>query len=290
MAAETGSIKRNEGEEMFFPDIITYAFVGAAGTGKSQRAQMVAALLEADYIIDDGLIIYKGRIVCGKSAKSERNQISAIRRALFEFDDHREEVLKFFAKASPCSLMVIGTSENMVSKILRKLNMNPPTRIVRIEEVSTPEEIAKARSERFKKGQHVIPVSHVLVRKNFAGKLVGQLRVFWRSMDNREGEKTIVRPPFSFFGNVHIEPEAIKQIVTYIALRMSQVARVDEVNIAPREESISIELVIAVTVGEKSFVDVASSLRERIAVSVRYFTGIDVKSVGVSVMEVLIGE
>jgi hypothetical protein len=274
--------------EGVFSDIVTYAFVGAAGTGKSQRAQMVAAMLDADYIIDDGLIIYKGRIVCGKSAKSERNQISAIRRAMFEFDDHREEVLRFFSKAAPCSVMVIGTSENMVLKILKKLNMNPPMRAVRIEEVSSPEEIAKARSERFKKGQHVIPVSHVLVRKNFAGKLVGQLRVFWRAMDNREGEKTIVRPPFSFYGEVHIDPQAIEQIVTYIALRMSQVERVDEVDITPRDESISIEVGIAVTVGEKSFLEIASALKERVAVSIRYFTGIDVKGVDVSVLEVII--
>ena len=47
----------------------TYAFVGAAGTGKSQRAQSVAAIVDAEYIIDDGLVIFKGSIVCGKSAK-----------------------------------------------------------------------------------------------------------------------------------------------------------------------------------------------------------------------------
>jgi hypothetical protein len=30
----------------------------------------------------------------------ERNQISAIRSALFEFDDHRKEVMDFFSKAA----------------------------------------------------------------------------------------------------------------------------------------------------------------------------------------------
>ena len=75
----------------FIPGVKTSAFVGPAGTGKSQRAQLVASLVNADFIIDDGLVIHKGSIVCGKSAKSERNQISAIRRALFEFDDHRRD-------------------------------------------------------------------------------------------------------------------------------------------------------------------------------------------------------
>ena len=123
----------------------TYAFIGSAGTGKSQRAQLVASLLNADYIIDDGLVIHKGSIICGKSAKSERNQVSAIRRALFEFDDHRNEVVAFFAKTAPCSLMIIATSDNMAMRIIKKLGLNQPSRIITIEEVATPQEIAKAR-------------------------------------------------------------------------------------------------------------------------------------------------
>ncbi len=265
-----------------------YAFVGAAGTGKSQRAQSVASIVDADYIIDDGLVIYKGSIVCGKSAKSERNQISAIRRALFEFDDHRDEVMDFFSKP-PCSLMIIATSDDMVMRIIKKLKLPLPERVIRIEEIAAPEEISKARRERFTKGKHVIPVSHVLVRKNFAGKLVGQLRVFWKSKDNHEGEKTIVRPPFSFYGEVHIEPEAIEDLVTFIAGRTAQVAKVVEVDVSPEnEESLSITIKIAASLGEKNFVTLATLVKERTAVSVRYFTGVNVKNVDVIITEVLI--
>lgn len=267
----------------------TYAFIGSAGTGKSQRAQLVASLLNADYIIDDGLVIHKGSIICGKSAKSERNQVSAIRRALFEFDDHRNEVVAFFAKTAPCSLMIIATSDNMAMRIIKKLGLHQPSRIITIEEVATPQEIAKARRERFSKGQHVIPVSHVLVRKNFAGKLVGQLRIFWKSKDKSEGEKTIVRPPFSFYGEVHIDPEAIEQLVTFIATRTNQVAKVTEVSVKPEEEGrLSIEIKITVTLGDKPFIKLAASVKERIALSVSYFTGLDVKNVDVIISEVLI--
>ena len=268
--------------------VTTYAFVGAAGTGKSQRAQSVASLVDADFIIDDGLVIYKGSIVCGKSAKSERNQISAIRRAIFDFDDHRKEVMDFFAKTAPCSLMIIATSDDMIMKIIKKLKLPLPTKVIRIEDIAAPEEISKARRERFTKGKHVIPVSHVLVRKNFAGKLVGQLRVFWKSKDNHEGEKTIVRPPFSFYGDVHIEPQAIEELVTFIAGRTSQVAKVVEVNVTPEnEESISITIKIAASLGDKNFLTLASLVKERTAVSVRYFTGINIKNVDVIITEVL---
>ncbi|NLD04993.1 MAG: hypothetical protein GX672_03715 [Synergistaceae bacterium] len=269
--------------------VTTYAFVGAAGTGKSQRAQSVASIIDADYIIDDGLVIHKGSIVCGKSAKSERNQISAIKRALFEFEDHRKEVMDFFSNAAPCTLMIIATSDDMIIRIIKKLKLPLPEKMVRIEDVAAPEEIDKARKERFTKGKHVIPVSHVLVRKNFAGKLVGQLRVFWKSKDNHEGEKTIVRPPFSFYGEVHIEPQAIEDLVTFIAGRTSQVAKVLEVNVSPEnEESLSITIKIAASIGDKNFVSLANLIKERTAVSVRYFTGINVKNVDVIIMEVLI--
>ena len=266
--------------------ITTSAFVGAAGTGKSQRAQLVASLLDADYIIDDGLVIYKGSIVCGKSAKSERNQVSAIRRALFEFEDHRREVISYFRTAAPARVMVIATSDDMALKILRRLGMPSPSQIVHIEDVATPEEILKARNERFNKGQHVIPVSHVLVRKNFAGKLVGQLRVFWKSKDKREGEKTIVRPPFSFYGNVHIEPEAIEELVSFISGRTVQIAKVNEVSVTPDDDALHIEVKIVATLGDKKLIDVASLLKNRIATSLRYFTGLDVRGVDVIISEV----
>lgn len=282
MSGKTASEKQYD-----FSNMKTYAFVGSAGTGKSQRALMVALTLGADFIIDDGLVIYKGSIVGGKSAKSERNQVSAIRRAMFEFDDHRREVQDFFESAGPSTLMVIGTSEGMVGKILRKLGMPAPDKIVHIEEVSSAEEIAKARHERFNKGQHVIPVSHVLVRKNFAGKLVGRLRVFWKSKGNKEGEKTIVRPPFSFFGDVNIEPEAIEQMASFIATRTAQVDRVLSLSVTSANGGIIIELNIAANIGEKNLVALASLVRERIVVSVRYFTGIDVKKVNVNISEVI---
>lgn len=269
--------------------VTTYAFVGAAGTGKSQRAQLVASLVDADYIIDDGLVIHKGSIVCGKSAKSERNHISAIRRALFEFSDHRKEVIDFFTNAAPCSLMIIATSDDMIMRIIRKLTLPFPSRLIRIEDIAAPEEISKARRERFSKGKHVIPVSHLLVQKNFAGKLVGQLRVFWKSKDNHEGEKTIVRPPFSFYGEVHIDPEAIKQLVMFVATRSAQVAKVTEINVSPREEErLSISVKITVSLGDKTFLTLATLLKEKISVSVRYFTGLDVKNVDVIITEVLI--
>jgi uncharacterized alkaline shock family protein YloU len=268
-------------------DMRVFAFVGPAGTGKSQRAQFVADYLDAAYIVDDGLVIRRATIMCGKSAKTERNQIRAIRRALFEYGDHRTAVVDFLRKARPRSIMIIATSDEMASKIIKKLGLPSPVRTVRIDEVATPEEIDRARRERSSKGQHVIPVSHVQVSKNFAGKLVGRLRVLWRSSVPYDGEKTIVRPPFSFYGNVRIEPGAIEQLCSYVAGRQPQVDKVSDVDVSPDdEEQLRISLGIVVSSGQKSIMETARSVRLSVASSVRYFTGLDVISVDVNVVGV----
>ena len=128
------------------------AFVGPAGTGKSQRAQMVAQENEVDFLIDDGLVISKGRIMAGKSAKSERNLVRAIRRALFQFPDHRKAVRAFLQKSAPCKIMIIATSISMAEKITRALELPSPELIIDITEVASPEEIINARRERHEKG------------------------------------------------------------------------------------------------------------------------------------------
>lgn len=272
---------------VLFKEIKVFAFVGSAGTGKSQRAQFVADYLDADYIIDDGLVIRRATIMCGKSAKTERNQIRAIRRALFEYDDHRKTVMDFFAAAAPCSVMIIATSEGMAERIIKKLELPAPSRIIRIEEVATPEEIARARRERHSKGQHVIPVSHVLVRKNFAGKLVGRLRVLWRPKTPYDGEKTIVRPPFSFYGEVHIEPEAIEQLASYLASREAQIPMVTATRVfTASDDSINIDVDIKFSPGPKNIIMISEQARQRVAKSVSYFTGLDVCKVNVNVVGV----
>ena len=77
--------------------------------------------------------------------------------------------------------------------------------------------------------------------------------------------------------------------MSFIATRTSQVAKVTEVNVSPEEEEkLSIGIKIAVSLGDKSFLNVAALVKERIAVSIRFFTGLDVKTVDVNIAEVII--
>ena len=115
-----------------------YAFVGPAGTGKSHRATHVAKQHGIDYIIDDG-------------AKSEINRLRAIKRAIFEYPEHRDEVVNYLIKHTPKKLMILATSTGMIDKITARLGLNSPVRTIEITEISTQEEINAALRERREK-------------------------------------------------------------------------------------------------------------------------------------------
>ena len=66
-------------------------------------------------------------------------------------------------------------------------------------------------------------------------------------------------------------------------------AKVNEVKVTPEEEEgLHIEIKLTVTLGDKKFISIANLVKERIAVSLRYFTGLDVKTVDVIIAEVKI--
>ncbi|MDD3513600.1 MAG: hypothetical protein PHV21_06325 [Synergistaceae bacterium] len=264
------------------------AFVGPAGTGKSQRAQMVAMENEVDYIIDDGLVIAKGRIMVGKSAKAEKNLVRAIRRALFQFPEHRKAVLAFFQKKQPKKLMIIATSISMAEKITRALRLPYPEMIIDITEVASAEEIINARRERHEKGQHVIPASRTQIRKNFAGKLVGHLRGLFKSVDKEDGERTIVRPPFSFFGELTIESSAILDLVRHVLSSNPQITEVKDIRVRYKDDAISMEIALQVIPGKMDFHRLGVVNQKRVASAVSYFTGMDVDGVDVHIVEVML--
>ena len=109
-----------------------YALVGSSGTGKSHRAMAVAQELSCDAIIDDGLLIAGSRIVAGRSAKREATKTAAVRRAVFRLPVMywKSEGLE---NLTPSRLLVLGTSEGMIKRIISRLGLPEPVAIVNIE-------------------------------------------------------------------------------------------------------------------------------------------------------------
>lgn len=196
-----------------------YALTGESGTGKSFHALQTAKQNNIEYMIDDGLFIGKGKIIAGKSAKAENNMITSVKRAVFMFDDSREEVKQAIKAENPPSVLILGTSQKMVDRIAATLDLEKIERYIDIHEVATEEEIKIAKNMREKQGKHIIPVPAFEVKKRFSGYFLDPIKVFFRLNDNyvHEDNKTIIRPTYSYFGEYTISPNVVEDICEYAA-------------------------------------------------------------------------
>ena len=72
--------------------ITVYALVGESGTGKSFRAKLLTQKYGIELLIDDGLLIRDDKILAGHSAKREKTFLGAVKVAVFDDKEHRDEV------------------------------------------------------------------------------------------------------------------------------------------------------------------------------------------------------
>ena len=268
--------------------IQVYAFVGPAGTGKSHRATHVAKQNGIDFIIDDGLVISRGRILAGRSAKSEINRLRAIRRAIFEYPEHRDEVVRYLTKHPPEKLMILATSEDMIGKITARLGLNAPVKTIHITDISTSEEIEAALRERREKKQHVVPVAKAQIQQNFAGKLVSQIRGFFRGRDKNENSSTIVKPLFSFNGKVTIESDAILDLCRRLLELREHVRKIREIDLETYDDKIELSVELDLNLGNMSALSIAKTLQRKLRMGLSYFTGMEIKQVNIRVNEIFL--
>ena len=196
------------------------ALVGPSGTGKSHRALMVARQNKADAIIDDGILIKDNKIIAGHSAKREASKIMAIRRAVFVVPGHASEVKNAIKQVKPDRILILGTSENMVHKIDKVLDLPPISKIINIADIATKAEIAKAQFYRLKEGKHIIPVPTIELKPHFSGYLIDPIQSFFKKSSTKRrrlGEKSIVRPIFSYYGRLIIDDSAILAIIKHLS-------------------------------------------------------------------------
>ena len=224
-------------------DIKVYAFVGPSGTGKSYRAQMVASEYDIKYIIDDGILVKNNDIVAGTSAKKAPTKIETIKRALFQNEEQRKEMVKAFNKLKPKSVLILGTSDKMVKEIAKNLELPQIEKTIYITDVATEEEINNARRVRTTEGKHVIPVPTFEIKKDFSGFLLDPLQIF-KSKGSGEkpyiSEKSIIRPTFSYMGNYTISDTVFRQIIEYIASKTDSITSIIRVRVNKTENGPSI--------------------------------------------------
>ena len=231
--------------------IKTYAFVGPSGTGKSYRAQMVASERGINYIIDDGLLIKENEVIAGVSAKKAATKIETVKKALFNNQDEADEIKKAFRKYRPESILILGTSDNMIKKIRENLGLPELTETIYITDVATEEEMQEAKRIRQTQGKHVIPVPTFEIKKDFSGFILDPLQIFKsKGKDEKPyiSEKSIIRPTFSYLGKFVISDTVFRQIVEYLVMRTVGLYKANRVRIDKIGENEGISVYVEVVV------------------------------------------
>lgn len=265
------------------------AFVGPSGTGKSHRALNIAHEYKIESIIDDGLLIKGTRILAGVSAKREENKIQAVKRAIFYYTDHTENVKASIKKYNIQSILIIGTSDKMIFTICKKLEIPIPSQIIRIENVATPYEMKKARKSRIKEGKHIIPVSTIELRPHFTGILVDLphhlLNARKRKSLERVAEKSIVRPAFSFYGKLSLSDYVIIDIIRIILDKNNNIAKISKLKIR-RSPNVNIGMTINLELNlfyGINIIDTIKQIQDKIKRKVEFMTAMPVKEINVQV-------
>lgn len=255
--------------------------VGPSGTGKSQRAILVAREYGINTMIDDGLLIHEGRLVAGTSAKREDTMMAAVRRAIFEDEDHASEVRQALRALDPDRILVLATSERMVDHIIKELGLPQPWKTVAIEDVASSEEIARARQARKQRGTHVIPAPTFEVQPSFAGYLVNPLRLFRRGKSRRRAEvieKSVVRPTYSSLGQFYISENVLLEIARAASRETGGVHQVNRASLEIGEGNVSFQLGVTVDYGY-NIRRVLEAVRARVHHMVEHMTALNIESI-----------
>ncbi|MFA6074634.1 MAG: hypothetical protein WCV63_11150 [Negativicutes bacterium] len=223
------------------------ALIGTSGTGKSHRAIKLAHREGLNAVIDDGLLISEGKILAGCSAKKETNKMKAVRRAIFDDAEHLSEVRnKIKVTPSISGILVLGTSENMINRIVAALELPAVEKWIDIENETTKQDRIYAYNRRFIYGEHVVPLPYVELQETWADIFDRTFQVvFGLGKRKKHYEKTIVKTKFSYLGKITIADVVLVEIVKRLLLDETCVTGTSDVKIYSSKDD-----------DDKTFVDI----------------------------------
>ncbi|MBR0373358.1 MAG: hypothetical protein IJH91_02385 [Mogibacterium sp.] len=272
------------------------SFTGKSGTGKSYQATRLCRIKNIEAIIDDGLLIYKNRIVAGQSAKKSPTKAGAMRAALFEYDDQREAVQAKLRELAPEKLLVIGTSDRMVDWITDRLEIPSASERVYIEELTTEDEREIAGESRHVRGEHVIPAPIGQLKREFAGYFINPVRMI-RGMTMNDGplvhghatDRTVVRPQFSYFGTFQISENCIGDIIKIAA--ESYTDRIKVLGHYHNGNTHALTVVIEVRIHETAdIIDLCKALQKEVSTQIEHMTSFQMNRVNIEIKEIELAE
>lgn len=270
----------------------TIAFVGPSGTGKSHRAGLVARQNGADAIIDDGLLISANRVIAGVSAKKAPTKLASVRQALFVDPKSAAAVSRAIKNRSLECIMILGTSDGMVKKIAEALALPPIEKIIRIEDIATPQEMEAAQNMRKTEGKHVIPVPEFEIKKDFSGYFMHPMRLFHKSLGDSSDfveDKTIVRPTFSYLGEYTISDNVVISAAHHEAMKEKAVRHINSINVRSTSHGAHLDVSLNLRYGV-NIPAACLAVQKRIQTGVEKYTSINVRRVHIYVKSLCFDE
>ena len=182
------------------------------------------------------------------------------------------------------SILILGTSDDMVEKIAERLGLPKPSRIIHIEDITTPAQRTKASKERKEDGTHIIPAPTFEVKRQFSGYFLDPKRSFRSGAFKKPlgAEKTVVRPTFSYLGHYEISDKVVSDIVQLMAEATPGVANVLWVSSQNSDEGMYIRVVLQFEYGCKVRT-AALAMQRAIHDEVAYMTAFNVLGVEVEI-------
>lgn len=279
-----------------------FALVGESGTGKSFRAKLIAQDNGIEAIIDDGLLIQNDKIIAGKTAKHEKTYMGAVRIALFDDKQHRDQVAKALQSNKIKKLLIIGTSEKMAQKITSRLQIPLPSKIIKIEDIATREELEKAIRSRQIEGKHVIPVPAIEVKKSYsqifydsvkeiAGKSKGNFKLFNGFGREKQStlEKSIVTPEFSKKGRIEISEAALSQMAMHCVSEFSKEIRIKKLSIKTNSRGYRLIVTVDVPFGRQLTGEI-HRLQQYVIENIEKYTGILIEEVSIIIDKITVNK
>ncbi len=263
--------------------MIIYGLYGKSGTGKSYQAMNLCRQMDIESIIDDGLFIHGNLVAAGISAKRQKTKIGAVRTALFTGEEHANLVKRKISEVNPKSILVLGTSEDMVLKIVNRLQLPKISYMIPIEGITTENQRETANKQRKEMGKHVIPAPTFQIKRQFSGYFLDPLRIF-RGKGGRKdySEKTVVRPTYSYLGDYDLSDKVISDIVVHLGKQIPGVAVVSKVFTVNSVEGVRIRVLVLMQYGVM-LIDTARELQKMIEKQVENMTAFNIIGVDVEI-------
>ncbi|MEE0772067.1 MAG: hypothetical protein UIJ87_02690 [Anaerovoracaceae bacterium] len=266
-----------------------YGLIGKSGTGKSFQAVNLCKELNIESIIDDGLFICRNKVMAGISAKRQPTKVGAVKTALFSKEEHMMEVCEKIKKIKPSSILILGTSDNMVDRIAKRLELPKINKRIYIEDITTEEERATARKHRMEMGQHVIPAPTFQLKRQFSGYFMLPMRVLIRGFGSPWkdlSEKSVVRPTYSYLGEYKISEKVMGDIVECVKRESDGIYDVVKVALSPIQEGVDIFITANLKFGV-SIQEASTEFQKNVVNMIEDMTAFNVNSLDLEVRDII---